>query len=117
MPPMLKDFIAFELSKRLYQRCKTVRRPHYVKDQLLRASLSISLNLAESSGRRTEKERLRYFTMALGSLRECEALVELEEIRDTETQDLLRQLGAILFKLCRLSQPATTPAPIQVLDP
>jgi hypothetical protein len=32
------------------------------------------------------------------------ALIEQEEIADPEIQELVRQLGAILFKLCRLSK-------------
>lgn len=116
---MLKDFIAFQLSKRFYQRCKGLKLPVFVKDQLLRAALSVSLNLAESSGKRTEKERIRYFTVALGSLRECEALIELEEIQDSEIRETLPQLGAILFKLCGLSKkplPLTEPGTGQLQE-
>jgi four helix bundle protein len=75
--------------------------PLFLKDQLLRAASSIALNLAESGSHRTEKERVRFFTMALGSLRECQAILELEEVKDPILRDLGDQLGAILFKLCR----------------
>jgi len=99
---MLKDFRAFQLSKEFYQRCKLIKLPILLKDQLIRASSSIALNLAESSGKRTTKDRIRYFTMALGSVRECEAILELENVQDPVTKDLVNQLGAVLFKLCQI---------------
>jgi four helix bundle protein len=63
---MLKNFRAFQLAKEFYQICKTLKLPVHLKDQLMRASSSTALNLAESSGERTEKERDRYFTVARG---------------------------------------------------
>lgn len=106
---MLQDFRASQLSKEFYQRCKPLRLPAFLKDQLLRAASSVSLNLAESSGQRTEKERIRFFTLSMGSLRECQAILELEQVEDPVLKDLADQLGAILFKLCRLgSRPATS---------
>jgi len=102
---MLRDFRAFELSKQFYQHCKPLKIQIFLKDQLLRSSASIALNLAESaSGDRSEKERIRFFTIAMGSLRESQAILELEGIRDPTLTDLSDQLGKILFKLCRLSQ-------------
>ena len=67
----------------------------------MRAASSVALNLAESSGKRTEKERIRFFTISMGSLRECQAILELEEIDDPTLRDLSDQLGAVLFTLCR----------------
>ena len=59
---MLKNFRAFELAKLLYQTCKTMKIPAHLKDQLVRASSSIALNLAEASGERTSKEKERFYT-------------------------------------------------------
>lgn len=101
---MLKNFTAFQLSKEFYQNCKKLRLPAHLKDQLLRAASSIALNLAESNGNRTEKDRIRFFTHALGSLRECQAILELEQIDDQVLKNLSDQLGAILFKLCKIGQ-------------
>lgn len=70
----------------------------------MRASSSIALNLAESSGRRTQKEKLRYFTISLGSLRETQAILELEQINDSALHETTDQLGAILYKLCQLRE-------------
>jgi four helix bundle protein len=102
---VLSDFRAFQLSKELHQRCKPLRIPLFLKDQLLRATASVALNLAESAaGRRTEKERIRFFTIAMGSLREAQAVLELEGIQDPEIKDRTDQLGKILFTLCRINQ-------------
>ena len=77
----------------------------------MRAASSIALNLAESAaGKRTEKERIRFFTISMGSLRECQAILELEQIQDPVLHDLSDQLGAILFKLCRLSKAEAGPS-------
>ena len=106
---MLKDFRAFELSTRFYRGCKPLKMPLFLKDQLMRAASSISLNLAESAGNRSDKERIRYFTLAFGSLRECQAILELEEVRDPTIRELSDQLGAVLYKLCRISPSTGTP--------
>ena len=101
---MLKDFHAFRLAKSHYQLCKQLKLPHYLKDQLNRASSSIALNLAEGSGKRTPADQARFYFMALGSLRECQAILELEDIQNQELKSNQDQLGAIIFKLCRLSK-------------
>jgi four helix bundle protein len=72
-----------------------------VKDQLIRASYSIALTLAEGSGKRTPNEQRRFYSMAMGSLRECQAILEIEEITDPEITKLADRLGAMLFKLIK----------------
>ena len=96
---MLKDFKVFQLSKNLYWQCKLLKLPRYLQDQLLRASSSVALNISEGSGKRTPKEQARFYSIALGSLRECEAIIELEKIDNDAINDLARQIGSILFKL------------------
>ena len=51
--------------------------PYYLKDQLVRAASSVALNLSEGSAKRSPKDRRRFYEIALGSMRECEAIVEL----------------------------------------
>jgi four helix bundle protein len=48
-----------------------------IKDQIKRAALSISLNIAEGNGRIHIKERKQYFYTARGSLLECAAILGL----------------------------------------
>ncbi len=94
---MLKNFRTHSIAVAFYQDCKAVPLAAYSKDQLRRASFSIALNLAEGYGRTSMKDRTRFFTIALGSLRECQSIIELEGLH----QLVLRadHLGASLWKL------------------
>lgn len=70
-------------------------------DQLKRASLSIPLNIAEGSGRISDKERKHYFSVSRGSVFECVPILTLLVRRDfmnRETHSGLRE------KLSRLTQ-------------
>jgi four helix bundle protein len=58
---------------------------------------------SEGSGKRIPADQRRFYTIAYGSLRECQAIVELEQVNDPELKDLGNQLGAILFTLSRNS--------------
>lgn len=80
-------------------RLKTLqqRLPRHLKDQLLRASSSVALNLNEGWGRRTEKDRMRFFTIALGSLREVQSISKLENLSAPEAR--CDFLGACVYKL------------------
>ena len=98
---MLKNFNAFQLAKAFYKKCKLLKCPKYLSDQLLRASSSVALNLAEGSGKRTPADQKRFYSIALGSLRECEAILELEELGDDDLRKLVDRLGAILFTLSK----------------
>lgn len=57
----------------------------HARDQWLRASQSIPLNIAEGNGKTTEPDRRRYFEIARGSALECAAI-----------QDVLVAGGALL---------------------
>jgi four helix bundle protein len=72
-----------------------------LQDQLHRASSSIALNLAEGSGKRTPEDQRHFYSMSFGNLKECQAILELEEIDDRELKNLINRLGAMLFKLSR----------------
>ncbi len=50
---------------------------YYLVDQLNRASLSISTNIAEGNGRWHKNERKEYFWIARGSVQECIPILEL----------------------------------------
>ncbi len=96
---------SYQLAVEFYREAKAVSLPHYLKDQLRRAASSVGLNLSEGTGRRTPKDQVRFFQIALGSIRECQAVVELESDAFTAAQrDLLDHLAASTYKLIRNSR-------------
>jgi len=50
-----------------------------IKDQLRRASLSVTLNIAEGQGRIHIKEKRQFYNTARGSLLECIPLIQICE--------------------------------------
>jgi four helix bundle protein len=68
-----------------------------IRGQLSRASLSIVLNLAEGSAKPTPKERRRVYAIALGSLRETEALLHI--LRARPELSLVHRLGGCVYRL------------------
>jgi len=52
------------------------------KDQLIRASFSIPLNIAEGSGRFSKRDRRNFFVIARSSVFECVAILDI--LRDTD---------------------------------
>lgn len=53
----------------------------FLVDQLNRAALSISANIAEGNGRFTKADRKHFFIIARGSVQECVPLLELARRR------------------------------------
>ena len=82
-----------------YHTVSLLKLPRHLKDQLSRAASSISLNLAEGSGRSTNKDQLRFYHIALGSLRECQAVLDLVDRDETEIRTRADILGAHLYRL------------------
>ena len=80
----------------------------FLVDQLNRASLSISANIAEGNGRFTKADRKNFFGIARGSAQECVPLLELarrRELIDTEAHaglcDQLEEIAKMLSGLIR----------------
>ena len=94
---MLQGFKSYQLALQLYRECERVTAAHHIKDQLLRASLSIVLNLAEGSAKPTAKERRRFYSIALASTREVQAIIEI--VRRDDLSSLSDQVGACLYRL------------------
>ena len=88
----------YRLAVELYKEVKTYSGAitHNEKDQIERASLSILLNIAEACGKPTRKDRARFLYIAMGSLRETQALLVILE--NTTLIKLADHLGALLYK-------------------
>jgi four helix bundle protein len=61
-----------------------------IRDQLTRASLSVSANLAEGCGRRAAADKAHFYAIARGSALECATIV-----------DVVRSLGLALVTTCK----------------
>ena len=99
---MLKQFRSHQLAVKFYRICEKIRGAPYLQDQLMRGASSIAPNLAEGSERVSDPDRRRFYRMAMGSIRECQATLDL--IAPEQTSDaraLADELGASVFKLCK----------------
>jgi len=67
-----------------------------ITDQLKRASLSISLNIAEGTGRRNKRDRARFYSIARGSAMECAALSDLIVRLNPELKEIVEQMKRTL---------------------
>ena len=63
----------------------------HARDQWLRASQSIPLNIAEGNGKRSVKDRARYFEIARGSAFECAAIQDVLTASDGLDSDSSRE--------------------------
>lgn len=75
---------------------------YHLVDQLRRASLSISLNIAEGNGRWHAKERKNFFWIARGSIFECVPLVELCRLEKLIPEDTCVGLKEELEALAKM---------------
>ncbi len=96
---MLKNFRTHTLAKEFYKDCKQITLPAYAKDQLRRAAFSIAFNLAEGSSKESTKDRVRFYSISLASLRESQSIIELEDLKYLQAK--ADHLGASLYKLTR----------------
>lgn len=95
----MNKFRSLELAIELYQDSKKLNLSYSIKDQLMRASSSVALNLAEGNQRFSNRDKRKFFNIALTSLREVQCIVKMERLKQIELK--ADQLGAMLFSLNR----------------
>jgi four helix bundle protein len=96
----MKEFRTYVLSKEFFCKIRKLKIPRPLGDQLRRASASVALNLAEGYGRSSLADQRRFFSMALGSVRECQAVFDLlEDEIAGELRDHLDHMAASVWRL------------------
>lgn len=66
--------------------------------QIRRAALSVHLNIAEGSSRKSEAERKRYYEIARGSLIEVDTAFDIAVELNYTTKEILQPLGDLLVR-------------------
>jgi four helix bundle protein len=95
----MNNFKTYELAIAFNRQSRSLRLSSALREQFDRASVSIVLNLAEGRGRSTRKDQLRFFHIAMGSVRECQAILDLAEHNSSIAWSLLDKLAASLYRL------------------
>jgi four helix bundle protein len=91
-----------------YRYCEGVKGHRNAKEQLLRASQAIPLNIAEGNGKATDGDRRRYLEIARGSALECGAIQDVLEVcgamsaeENRNAKEMLDRIVAMLTRLGR----------------
>ena len=92
--------LALELHRSLAKECADQGVKGELLDQTKRASMSVVLNVAEGSGKLTAKDRRRFYSIALGSLREVQACCDLMNLPANHKVSMLAaHAGGSLYRL------------------
>ncbi len=91
----------------VYEKANGLSGSHrHARDQWLRASQSIPLNIAEGNGKSTKADRRRYFEIARGSAFECAAIQDVlvvgKALAKEESREHKAELDRIAVMLSRL---------------
>jgi four helix bundle protein len=98
--------LAIEYVGWVFHFCEDLKGNRNAKDQIIRASQSIPLNIAEGNGKATDGDRRRYFEIARGSALECAAVQDVLQVcgalsadENTKGKVLLDRMVAMLTRL------------------
>jgi four helix bundle protein len=100
----MRNFRTYKLAVEFYRLSQTLCLPRHLRDQLARAASSIVLNLAEGSGRSSRADRNRFYRIAFGSLRECQAILDLAPKHSSTAGKSLDSLAAHTYKLIKATE-------------
>jgi len=73
-----------------------------LRDQLSRASLSISLNIAESAGRTSPADKAHFIAIARGSAMECAAIIDVLLSSGLAGIGLCREARVLLIRVVQM---------------
>jgi four helix bundle protein len=105
--------LAWKFLDFIFEICKNIPRDIlcFLGDNLKRAGISISNNIAEGSGRKSGKEKVRFYGLSLDSTRECiNMFIILDRQKAINKKDYVRartygrRLTSMLFRLIDSTQ-------------
>jgi four helix bundle protein len=99
---LMKNFRTYNLAVEFYRLSRPIELPRTLKEQLSRAASSVVLNLAEGYGRFSPADQKRFYCIAMGSLRECQAILDISE--GTAVKAAAKTLDCLAAHIYRLIQ-------------
>jgi four helix bundle protein len=93
----MKYFRTYALALDFHKATTLVNLKEPLRTQFERASLSVLLNIAEGYGKLTTRDKRKFYSISLGSLREVQCILEIVDHKKLQTQ--ADRLGAHLYKL------------------
>ncbi len=73
-----------------------------VINQLRRAAMSVSLNIAEGAGKMGKNDKKRYYSIARGSALECAAIFDLLQVWQLVDAELLKEPRSLLYEVAAM---------------
>jgi four helix bundle protein len=73
-----------------------------ITQQIRRAALSVHLNIAEGSSRKSPAERKRFYEISRGSLVEVDAALDIAEQLNYTVHEKLSELGVLIVRLFQM---------------
>ena len=102
--PALGRFRAYREALVIVQMVRALRVTGSIRDQLVRASESVVLNLAEGACDATRVQKTRYFGIARASLWETGAAIDLVALSGENVQPIAEAIGELDRALRPLSR-------------
>ncbi len=100
----MKNFRTYQLAVEFYKKSRNLNLKGNLKNQFDRASSSIVLNLAEGSGKFSQRDKCRFYKIAFGSLRECQSILTITDNETNEISLHLDNVAASLYKLIKATK-------------
>ena len=92
--------VSIKMATEVFKICKSLGGVNrFARDQLLRASQSVPLNIAEGNGKSSGPDRRRFVEIARGSALESAAIFDILLACDTVTPEQATQIKKLLLRI------------------
>ncbi len=96
--------VVYRVALELQALCATLVPPlqRVLHDQMERASLSIVLTIAEGAGRRSRRDKRRFYSMARGSSMEVAAAIDVLRVRHLAPEGACRSARSLALRVTQM---------------